>query len=172
MNGLPVRIANTTLGSDTASIDFSSIPGHYAHLMLEMFLRGDTAAASTSAMLRINGDTAGSYDFQGVEGSAAAAAAAESFAQTAISCGFMPANTAGANLFGAINVHILNFATASQNKVLLARWAHKSGTATTNMNVGCRAGFWRSNTALTQVTIFPVAGNLKLGSRVTLYGLA
>ena len=41
---------------------------------------------------------------------------------------------------------------------------------TADLEVGRQAGFWRSNAAINQVTVFALSGNLRAGSRVTLIG--
>lgn len=171
-NGLPVMIANSTLGADAANIDFQSIPSHYAHLMLECYLRSDTAAAAQTVMYRLNNDSAGNYDYQFVAGSAAVASAGETFASGVARIGTMPANTAGANLFCAVTAVFPHYANTANNKAAESQSAHKSGTASGNLESSAWASFWRSNSAINRITILGGAGNLKSGSRVTLYGLA
>lgn len=171
LNGLPVRIADSTLSGDAATIDFTSIPAHYAHLMLVCYLRSDTAAATTAAHVRYNNDTGGNYDYQVLQGNAATASASEAFAQGQAYVGAIAANTADANLFAGIIVEISHYANSANNKASSSQWAVKSGTATTNLFVGANAQFWRSNSAINRVT-FVTTGNFRAGSRITLFGLA
>ena len=172
LNGLPVRIADITLGADAATMDFQSIPAIYAHLFLECYLRGDTAAAVGNAVIRFNNDSAANYDYQYVVGNAAAATAAETFAQGSALIGNMPQNTAGANLFGSITIDIPHYANTANNKAAISRWAHKSGVTTGLLRSGRHGHFWRSNAAITQITLSTSAANFVAGSRVDLYGLA
>src|SRR5262249_17299627 len=146
------QLADTLLGADTANFDFTSISGSYIALKLTLYLRGDTAAATTNATLRFNNDSGSNYDYQYGLGQAATASAAETFAQTSCSLGSIPANTAGANLFGDIEIWIPHYAGAANNKALISSWASKSGTSTTNLTSGQMAGFYRSNTAITRIT--------------------
>jgi hypothetical protein len=171
MNGLPVRIADVTLSASAANIDFQSIPSQFAHLIVECYLRGDTAATSVSVVLRFNNDTAANYDFQLLTGVGATAGAAEVFADVGIRVGTAPANTAGANLFNALTIEAPHYANSANNKATSSAYGYKVGTATSNILVGASAGFWRSSAAITRVTVFPSAGNFVSGSRVTLYGL-
>lgn len=172
LNSLPVMIANTTLGSDAANIDFQSIPSHYGHLRLVLYVRSTEAAAGTTLLVRFNGDTGSNYDSQKLTGSAATAAAVETFGGTAALGPKIPGSTAGANLFAGVIIDIPDYANTVNNKSCSLRSSHKSGTATTNLEVWRQAGFWRSNNAITQVTIVNSAGsNLASGSRATLYGL-
>lgn len=169
--GVPVVLANSTLVASAASISFTGINQTFAHLMVVAYLRGDTAAASTTLNLRFNGDAGANYDNQLAFGSAATVGAIETFAATQLRSGTIPANTAGANLFGAQHITIPHYAQASNNKAVSAQSAHKTGTASGNMGVEAHAGFWRSNSAITQVALLPAAGNFVAGSRVTLYGV-
>lgn len=170
--GTMVRLSDTTLGADTASFDITPISGSYIALKLSVYARGDTAAAATTLALRFNNDSGANYDHQYVLGSAASATAAETFAATSASFGAIPANTAGANLFGEAEVWVPHYAGAVNNKTFVSNFAHKSGTASGNLQSGQYAGFWRSNAAISRITILPGAGNFKTGSRCTLYGLA
>lgn len=169
--GVPVMLANSTLSGSAASIDFSSISQSWAHLMLVIYARSDTAAASTTMLMRFNADTAANYDYQQVAGQAATASAAETFAASSIYCGGMPANTATANVFGAYVIHIPYYSQGTNNKAATIGASFKQGTATTNMVRHALAGFWRSNSAITQITLLAGAGNLVSGSRATLYGM-
>lgn len=173
MNGLPVRLADSTLAADAASIDFQSIPAIYAHLYLECYLRGTNAAAFIPMNIRFNNDTGANYDNQTLQGSAAVASATEAFAQTVSFIAYAPANGAagGANLFNAVTVDIPHYANTANNKDYSAQYSFKSGTTTTLLNLGCVAGFWRSSAAINRITIYPTTDNLKSGSRVVLYGL-
>lgn len=172
LNGLPVRIANTTLSGSAANIDFQSIPGHYAHLLLVMYLRTDQAVTSSTIFVRFNNDSAGNYDYQFVQGSAAVASASEAFAGTAAGVAPAPGNSAGANLFDAVTFDVPHYANSANNKAFASTFGSKVGTASGNMTTGGYAGFWRSSAAITRVTILSGVGNLVSGSRATLYGVA
>jgi hypothetical protein len=172
LNGLPVMIANTTLSGDVASIDFQSIPAHYAHLMLVCYLRGSTASASLNCVARFNNDSGANYDHQYVRGLAATASAVEVFADIAMVLGLIPGSTAGGNLFGGGTIVVPHYANSANNKSSVAGWGIKAGTASSNLAVQESAGFWRSNSAINRVTILAATGNLVTGSRITLYGLA
>lgn len=164
-------ISDTTAGGAVANIDISGIVATYAHLLVAIYARGDTAAATIASGMRFNGDSAANYDYQALQGSAAVASANETFASTFLSTGFMPANTAGANLFSANLVFIPNYANATNNKQCISVGGLKVGVASTNLFALTVAGSWRSNAAINRITILPSAGNLVAGTRVTIYGL-
>jgi hypothetical protein len=164
-------ISDTTLGSSAASVDIASIVATYAHLLIAVYARGDTAATSVATSVRFNNDTAANYDSQYVRGNGAAASAAEAFGATGANICITPANTAGANLFGACLLFVPHYAGTSNNKEITSLSACKIGTAGSNQFTDFFGGAWRSSAAINRVTIFPTAGNFVTGTRVTIYGL-
>ena len=164
-------ISDTTLGAPAANIDITSIVGTYAHLLVWVYARGDTALAITSLLARFNGDSAANYDFQIFEGSAAALLVNESFAATSALAGRIPANTAEANLFNASLTFIPHYAGSSNNKVALSVSSAKSGVTSGSIDNTLVGGFWRSNAAINRITLLPIAGNFVAGTRVSLYGM-
>lgn len=164
-------IFDSTLGAPAANVDVTSIVGTYAHLLVVSYLRGDQAAVSNFVNIQFNGDTAANYDLQRLHGAAASTIAAEAFAQTSLLCAYEPAGTAGANLFGASVAFIPNYAGASNNKLVLGASSIKTGTTGGSLTVALTGGFWRSNAAITRVTLIPAAGNFVAGTRVTVYGV-
>src|SRR4051794_12042658 len=62
LNLLPIRLADSgVLGSDQASIDFTSIPGVFTHLLVVIYARTDQAGAADSICVRMNNDSTGNY---------------------------------------------------------------------------------------------------------------
>lgn len=172
LNGLPVRIADTTLVADALSIDFTSIPQFYAHLRIDVYSREDTAGLLTAGWtLRFNGDTGANYDYQFVQAYGTTKVAAEGFAQTKLIPGVETANLAGANLFAPTTLIIPHYAGTANNKDVLSSWSCKYGTATNNLQVGFAGGFWRSNAAITSIKVYADGDNFRSGSRATLYGI-
>lgn len=164
-------LADSTLGGSSATVDLTSIVGSYAHLLLVIYARGDQAAFSTNVNLRFNADSAANYDTQQVQGGAAAVTAGEQFAATSTLVTVMPAATAGANLFGATVGFIPHYAGTANNKAILSLESFKTGTISGSMSTSLLGGFWRSNAAITRITLLPASGNFVAGTRVTLYGL-
>ena len=172
LNGLPVKIADTTVaGASVASIDFTSVPSVYAHLMVVAYLRSAIVSTLDSVLVRLNNDSGASYDSQHLYGTAATVAASETFGATQVVAGECPGSTAGANLFGGLDIWLPHYANAANNKVLRSFSAHKIGTASGNLKALNVAGFWRSNTAISRVMLLANGGNLEIGSRATLYGI-
>ena len=171
-SGVWVQLANSTLVADAANIDLTSISGSWAHLMLMCYLRSAAVAAEDNVSLRFNNDSAANYDYQELQGRAATATAAEAFATNEARFATVPGSTSGSNLFAAASICIPHYANASNNKALVTENSTKYGTSTTNMRALTYASFWRSNAAITRITIISdVGANLVAGCRVGLYGL-
>lgn len=164
-------VFDTTLGGSAASIDITGISATYAHLMISIYARCDTAAVNTSMYLQFNGDAAANYDWQQLTGNAAVASAAETFTTGGALIGTCPAGTAGANLFGSAEVFIPHYAGSTNNKQLLTVTSSKIGTTTASMQASLFGGSWRSNAAINRVTLIASPGNYVAGSRLTIHAL-
>lgn len=162
-------IYDTTLTGVAANVDVTGIVGTYAHLRVVTYARSDLAAGNSSINLRFNNDTAANYDIQYSGASTGTPAAFETFAATSIQVGTIPANTAGANLFGAAIIDIPHYAGSANNKVTVAKSSHKQGVAVGNLQAAVFAGFWRSNAAINRITFLPGGGNFQIGTRITIY---
>ena len=164
-------ISDTTLGGSAANVDIASIVGTYAHLLVVVYARGDAASGAIGLNVRFNGDSAANYDWQKMEGTGATVTPSEAFAQTAISANNVPANTAGANLFGVSMGFLPHYAGSANNKAYLSIAAYKVGVTTGSMTDSLSGGFWRSNAAINRITLLPSSGNFVAGTRVTIYAM-
>ncbi len=164
-------IADTTLGGSAANVDMTSISGTYAHLLVIVYARGDTALASTFLNMRFNGDAAANYDWQDLRAITTTVSAGEAFAQAQVVMGQIPANTAGANLFSAQCIFIPHYAGSANNKIAVSMSAAKTGTTSGSLINEAYGGFWRSSAAINRITLLPNAGNFVSGTRVTLYAM-
>lgn len=162
-------IYDTTLGAAAASVDIQNIIGGYAHLLVVVYARTNSGTAAELRM-RFNNDTGGNYDYQVLDGSAATAQAAETFAATGARVGLIPGTSAGANLFAQVEILIPHYAGSANNKAGCSTCAAKWGTSSGQMQAELDAFFWRSNAAINQLTLYGT-GNLVAGTRVTVYAL-
>jgi hypothetical protein len=168
-SGFMRMLADSTLVGAQASFDFTSIPATFAHLMLVLFARGDTAASTTPVLMRFNGDTTAQYMFQLMFASATTVGASEGLTQTSIQAGVMPANTAGASEFGECDITIAHYTTANL-KASNSRYGLRTASTTGTLITGASSGSWNGS-AINRITLLPAAGNFVAGSRATLYGL-
>lgn len=171
INRWPVMLADELLSADDADFDFTSIPAHWTHLRLVVYVRGTQSAVISDLLLRFNGDTAGNYDSQRFNANGAAMNPGESLAAAFIQLGAVPAATATANSFGEWVIDIAHYAGASNHKVVTAQGSAKYGTTTGTLQRAGAAGFWRSTAAANRLTLLLSGGNLAAGSRATLFGM-
>lgn len=167
-------ISKTTLGSDTASVSFSSIAGTYEALMILVEARTARAAASDVLAIQFNSDTGANYDYmrlaaRGNGTLAYDAAAAQSSGRVL--------NTEGANsrasFFAAGMIYIGGYATSGHERSYIGLPSMVlADRTTTDMYVSMAVGAWRSTAAITAVTLLSGTGsNLKSGSSFALYGI-
>lgn len=164
-------LGETILGSDTANIDFTSIPGTYRHLLVVAFLRGTTVATNQAIHLRLNNDSGANYDVQQLYVNNASVTGAETIGGTSDYLGTINAASAPANTFSPVEILIPNYAIGTQNKVFLSRCYNKRAESSGNLFSWMNNGDYRSNTAITRVTLYPGADNFLAASMATLYGI-
>jgi hypothetical protein len=167
-------IAKNVLGSDTASVTFSSIPGTgYTDLLVVASQRNSVANAGLA--VRFNSDTGANYTYRVLYGTGASAS---SFTQ-AIAAGYnaylftyTTPNVATANTFGATHIYIPNYA-GSTNKSCSIESTGESNDATSY--ISATAGLWSNTAAITSITLLSdpggAASSHKSGSSFFLYGI-
>ena len=149
-------IATTNLGSDTATITFSTISGSYTDIVLVMSCKNNTSDQGT--ILRVNGDTGNNYSRTVILGSGSAVFVGKSGNQSYIDAMYMSTN------FSTAIVNIQNYSNATTNKTFLCR----AGGGEINEVMG----LWRNTAAITSVSLTPISGSYATGSMFTLYGIA
>lgn len=158
-------IASQTLGSDTANVTFSSIPGTYTDLRLVAFARSNRAAANDFLLLRFNSDTGSNYSRTYLYGNGTSALSTRNSNLTLATVDSIPANSATADTFSATAIDFMSYANTNVFKTVLSRNADTS-------LVGATVNLWRSTSAITTILLYPENGtNLKAGSTFALYGI-
>jgi hypothetical protein len=164
-------IATVTVGSGgSSSISFSSIPSTYKHLQLRLLGRiARSGEANDFFTIRFNGDTSANYSWHALEGSGSAVYAEAGASTDLPRNGDITATTAGASMFGAGVVDILEYANTNTYKTtrsLVGRDQNGSGWiwfGSTN---------WRSTSAISSMTIIPTYGTGFVEySQFALYGI-
>jgi len=163
-------ISTQVLGSDSASVTFSSIPSTYKHLQVRIFGQTNRGTYSyDNAYLRFNSDTATNYADHALygTGSAASAQAGSTRDNLRLGNGFLGTSTGGT--FGINIIDILDYADTNKYKtvrVLGGEDANGSG------QVGLASGLWRSTSAISTILFGPDSSSLfKAGSSFALYGI-
>lgn len=166
-------ISDTTLGSD-GTFDVSSISGAYNDLILVLIARSARASNTTDdPLIRFNNDSGSNYAHQRYGASGGGAIAASYTASSAFPyCGYLPAATADANVFGHCEIIIPGYASTAWKKIY-RWWGYAPGViATANENhIRNGGGSWNSTNAITRIQIVSAnSANLKTGSWLRIYG--
>ena len=154
-------IATTTLGSNTASVTFSSIPGTYTDLILISFPKRVTTN-DQPVMAYPNGDESNNLASRTlIYGDGSSAASVRSSNTNGIAVGFIGTGEPGTEI-----AHFMNYANTNVFKTVLTR-ANRDGL------VGAYVNLWRSTSAITSLVLkIPDATSFATGSTFTLYGIA
>jgi len=161
-------IAKTTLGSDAANIEFTSIPGTYTDLLLVSSLRSDRNDGSSvddQILLTVNGNTASISEryLYANNGS--------------VSSGTSPSNYVGgansvvatASTFGNHELYFPNYAGSTNKSFSATGVTENNGTLAV---ITAIAGLWSNTAAITTLKLAPGLGsNWKSGSSSFLYGI-
>lgn len=166
-------IADITLGSNTASFDFTSIPSTYKHLKIIYSLRSNRSARSDRIKVVVNNDTASSkylaimyYWYQPSTWGTIDPGVTTSAIMT-----FVCAGTALANSFGGGFIEFPDYANTTKLKLFQSRGGQVQST-TIKPEIYDGMAVWQDTSAISRITISPVYGtNFKTNSRCTLYGM-
>jgi hypothetical protein len=158
-------IATQTLGSATATVTFSSIPGTYTDLVL--VVSNITNASSTnSVFLRFNSDSATNYSSTFLEGNGTSATSNRVSNRTVIDSGYnVGLSTTNP---GQVIFNIMNYANTTTFKTVISRFAQASGAAP---GTSATVSLWRKTPeAITSIEV-RCDVNLLTGTVFSLYGI-
>lgn len=165
------QIADSTLGSSAASIDLTSLPTTYAHMLIVGYFRGDTAATDTPVNFRLNNDSGANYYTEEVAAAGATLTGGENIAATSASFGSCPANTGTANRFSADIIFIPHYTQTTNHKSFIGFSSEVRLNTGGNTILRVSGGAWAATAAVSRLTVLPGAGNFVTGSRLTVYGI-
>ena len=168
-------ISSNTFTSSATTITFSSIPATYTDLLVRVSARTDAATVTDSIFsVRLNADATTLYSDTLAYGTGAAAASSRRSATATMYNGTQPAAGAVSNTFGNAEIYFPSY-TASQSKVISTFSASESNVANATGLFwnGVDAGLYRSNTAISSITIgaYVSGANFISGSSFYLYGI-
>ncbi|HEY7418282.1 MAG TPA: hypothetical protein VH593_24085 [Ktedonobacteraceae bacterium] len=169
-SGAFVPIADVLLSSPQATIDIPGIPQTYTHLVLVTSLRCSGATGNDQAEVRFNNDSGNNYAYQFLRAGGSSASASENLSASFVYLGQPAGASAPANAFDVATMDINDYASSSKNKATLSRFSTRGADTTGGFQMGHCAGFWKSNAAITQLTII-CNSTFIAGSRATLYGM-
>ncbi len=159
------------IGSTQANFNFSVV-SPFNHLLIRAYLRTNSGNTEDAIYVYVNG-TPGTtnYDAQLLTDRTGAFTISESFGGATVESNDAAGGGAPANLFTAVKWEIPNYQQTTNNKAILVACAMKVSAVSGGIGLHRRANFWRSNGAITSVTITPAAGSWDVGSRVVATGI-
>jgi len=157
-----------TLGSNTANVNFTSIPQTYTDLYLLISARSTRGTYSdSSCYVKVNSSST-SYTSKLFEGSGSAVGSFSGNTTRLHDCIIPADGAATANTFSNISVYLPNYAGSN----------YKSSTADSIMETNAAtayaqlwAGLWSNTAAITEINLSDPLGNFKTGSTFYLYGI-
>jgi hypothetical protein len=155
-------IETKTLGAATAEISFTSIPQDGTDLLVFASLRGDRAAAATSAFLKINTSTS-NFTIRRLYGNGSSPV---SDFLTSGAYGFVPTNTSTASTFGNNLFYFPNY-TSSLNKSFSVDSVTENNAIQAFQTIA--AGLWSQTAAITGLGFTLDTSNIIAGSTISLY---
>lgn len=159
-------IATQTLGSDTATITFSDIPGSYSDLVLSVAVRTASGGNEDNMLVRFNSDTGTNYSITWLYGNGSAASSGRLSNQTYVTTSAIPGGTSAAGTFSAATFQIMGYSNTNTFKTTL----YSGGSIVAS--VIRVVGLWRSTSAITSMSISANSGtDYKSGSTFSLYGI-
>ena len=157
-------IATTTLGSDAASITFSSISSAYTDI-IAIGRMVATSGGSNNVRMRFNGDSGNNYSLTWLYGDGTSAGSTRNTSVSGITMSY-PNSSNGIN--PEFIVHIQNYSNSTTYKTALVRnsWAGSNGAAS------AQVGLWQNTSAINQISFHTTNTNLGAGMIISLYGIA
>lgn len=155
-------ISEQVLASATATVTFSSIPGTYKDLFIEI---AGTSSAQANLTIGFNGDTGTNYSRLYMQGDSVTRSGSNS--NVNVLYGMAIYTTPAMN-----TAHIQSYANTNVYKSTLIR-SSKAVSAGTAGADGAAVSMWRSTAAITSIAISPDGGNtLSIGTTLRLWGIA
>jgi hypothetical protein len=158
-------IQTTTLGTATATIEFTSIPQTFTDLFVLISARGTNASTQVEGRLTFNGSSA-DFSSRVLYGNPPGGNAATFTG--GYTAGVINANSSTANTFANTSVYIPNY-SGSANKSFSVDSVNENNDATAFIFIV--SGLWSNTAAITSIGIQATAGNLNTGSTASLYGI-
>lgn len=160
-------ISSNTLGSDTATVTFSSIPQTYTdlHLVVSSRCTGGNNSPGIDTLAYYNSDQGTNYSYTQMYANGSSSGSNRSTNSTYSYVG-VTSNVSAATDWPTFTVDIMDYANTTTNKATLARLSSPLG------NIFSRAIAWRSTAAITSITLYnELSLSFKSGSTFTLYGI-
>jgi len=166
-------IATTTLGSANSTITFSSIPSTFKHLQIRAITKeSGTGTGGPNMAMYFNSDsTYTNYNAHYLNATGSGSPSSGSVQASGYNAYFgntVTSNASYANIYGAVVVDILDYASTAKNKTIRSLNGHDqngSGEITFNSAV------WLSTSAINAITLSIVGSSFAPNNTFALYGI-
>ena len=163
-------IAKNVLGSDTATVTFSSIPGTgYTDLVLVASCRSSLAAGNDDLYLQFNSDSSSAYSQRHIRGTGSGRFSGATSSQTSMYLLAISAGSTTSDTFSSTEIYIPNYANTTTNKSVSYTNLYENNATAAIIAAG--AGLWGSTNAITQIDLFTPSSDFVTGSSFYLYGI-
>ena len=171
---VPVKIAETTLGSSSSPIVFSSIPQGFRHLLLIGHARSDFAGVFADCSIQFNGDTGSNYAWMEFYGKNSGTGSAR-FSGTAITIIQVPGASgavfSSVSAAGPFMILLPDYTDTGLLRSIFSLGFNPADNTSANSAIISRAGFWAFGNALTSLSLNAGGGSFVANSRFSLYGI-
>jgi hypothetical protein len=167
-----IYLDKVVLGSNAASITFSSIPATYTDLMVKGVLRSSAGGAVDDLIVQANGLTTSVYNRSAIRDDGATSSGdSPATAETAINLNnAINGNGSTASIFGYVEFYFTNYATSNVNKAGYALTGQESSTTT--KYIGFHGFSITTASAISSLLFKPTGSNNFLTySSLYLYGI-
>jgi hypothetical protein len=168
-------ISSITLSAAQASVEFNNIPSTYSHLQLRSI---GTTDRSTYALdqfaLRFNGDSGNNYSYHYLRGNGSSAVSSGAASNSFIYIESSFSSTAGADIFAATILDILDYTNTNKNTTVRALSGLDINGTINSVGgfVALSSGAWLNTAAITSLFIKSnYDQQIQPYSTFTLYGI-
>lgn len=157
-----------------ATIDFTSIPTTFRHLLIIGQARFDGAVTEALIEVRFNNDSGANYNEQDLFADGVSAVTNAAINQNEITLGKVPGASATANHAGQLEAMIPNYDAENLYHTISGEYSHIRNDTIADFETGVSGGQWKDTTAINRITLLSTtasADNFDTGSIFTLYGL-
>jgi len=155
-------IATSTLGSNTATVSFSSFSG-YTDLILVSVAR-HTGSGMVGAYINFNSDTGANYSQTRLYTNGSGSTSDRNASASTIEYNYI-----GGSNFTPTYVNIMNYSNSISYKPILIKWnSLGNGSASYFLEEICQ---WKNSSPITTITLTTSSNSYTTGSTFTLYGI-
>jgi hypothetical protein len=156
------KIATTTLGSASASINFNSIGSSFTDLRLVLI--GKPTTNNASFLFRLNSDSSSLYSYTEIYGDGSSAA---SYRETNINTGKI-CHAVSSTYPSMGTLDLFSYAGSTFKTNLATDSSDRNGAGGTVRRI---VNLYRSTTAISSITLLLDSGDFASGTTATLYGI-